>query len=437
MVEWPRWVRLRNDNHAGRFSVRDSRRNDYIEKARRLNIGRKNDKTEHVMASREQRFLGRKIPGALQVTKAEGSFIFDDRGRKYIDFVMGWCVGNFGWGNEVLTNAAAEFDGPDYVFPGHSYGPWTELAELLASISPGKLMKSFRATGGSEAVDIALQAAMVHTGRQKFLSLEGSYHGNAIGGLSVADSKNRQQCRNLLPHCYKVELPLDNEALERIDKFLKTEEFAAFIMEPISVNLGVLIPEMEFMTELAKLCRRYGTLLIMDEVATGFGRTGTLFASERYHLEPDIMCIAKAVTGGLGGLGATITTAAVARSMEENGSYYSTYGWHPRSVHVAIATIHYITTHQKQLLGIVNEMSEYFRSRLSQLRFKGVANHSIAGMAIGLELDTDDYASDIQAKCQRNGLLITAEGSTLLLLPSLNIDQAIAKQGLDILERCI
>jgi acetylornithine/succinyldiaminopimelate/putrescine aminotransferase len=110
-------------------------------------------------------------------------------------------------------------------------------------------------------------------------------------------------------------------------------------MEPISVNLGVLIPEMEFMAELAKLCRRYGTLLIMDEVATGFGRTGTLFASERYHLEPDIMCVAKAVTGGLGGSGATITTAAVAKSMEENGSYYSTCGWHPRSVRVAIATI--------------------------------------------------------------------------------------------------
>jgi hypothetical protein len=104
-------------NHAGRFSVRDSRRNDYIEKARRLSIGRKNDKTEDVIASREQRFLGRKIPGALQVTKAEGSFIFDDRGRRYIDFVMGWCVGNFGWSNEVLTNAALEFDGPDYVFP--------------------------------------------------------------------------------------------------------------------------------------------------------------------------------------------------------------------------------------------------------------------------------------------------------------------------------
>jgi adenosylmethionine-8-amino-7-oxononanoate aminotransferase len=116
--------------------------------------------------------------------------------------MMGWCVGNFGWGNAVLLEAAVQFEGPDYVYPGYSNATWIELASLLVSISPGSLKKRFRATGGSEAVDLALQAAMLHIGRLKFVSVEGSYHSNTIGGLSVGSSEHREDCKNLLPRCH-------------------------------------------------------------------------------------------------------------------------------------------------------------------------------------------------------------------------------------------
>jgi acetylornithine/succinyldiaminopimelate/putrescine aminotransferase len=352
-----------------------------------------------------------------------------------VDFVMGWCVGNFGWGNAALVRRADRYRGPDYVYPGYSYAAWGELAKLLVSIAPGRLAKCFRATGGSEAVDLALQAAMVHTGRRAFVSLEDSYHGNTLAAMSVGATEYREKAKNLLAHCHKVKPPLDARALERIERRLKRRDVAAFIMEPISINLGVLIPDKAFMRELQRLCRRHETLLIMDEVATGFGRTGTLFATEQYGLSPDIMCVAKAITDGLGGLGATIMTDAVATSMEENGTFYSTYGWHPRSVHVAIATLHYIIDQESRLLRHVARMSELFGARLAAMRFAAEPELHIRGLAIGVDVQDEEYAGRIKDRCRRAGLLVTKEESTLLLLPALNIQRSVAERGLDILER--
>jgi adenosylmethionine-8-amino-7-oxononanoate aminotransferase len=281
---------------------------------------------------------------------------------------------------------------------------------------------------------------MVHTGRNAFLSLEGSYHGNSIGGLSIGASENRETFANLLPHCDKVEPPLDGKALGKVERRLKRRDVAAFIMEPIGINLGVLIPDAACMTELQRLCRRYGTLLIMDEVATGFGRTGAVFATEHFDLEPDLMCVGKAITGGVSGMAATIATAAVAKSMEDEGTFYSTYGWHPRSVEAAIATIRGIVRHRKPLLDHVVEMSGYFSDRLACMRFtrvKHVAAIRVKGLAIGIDLKTEDEADRLQAKCRRHRLLTSTEGSTLLLLPALNISRRVAKDGLDILEKCV
>ncbi len=175
--------------------------------------------------------LARDEPGELQVARTEGSFVFDEKGRRYIDFMMGWCVGNFGWGNAVLVEEARTFRGADYVYPGYSYAPWAELAKLLVSIAPPGLTKAFRATGGSEAVDLALQAAMIHTGRRGFISLEESYHGNSLGGLSVGDSENRERIRNLLPHCSKIKPPLNEQALDKIESAIQWRKVSlSFIM---------------------------------------------------------------------------------------------------------------------------------------------------------------------------------------------------------------
>ena len=121
-------------------------------------------------------------------------------------------------------------------------------------------------------------------------------------------------------------------------------------MEPIICNLGAVVPEDEFIRGVRKLCTRYGTLFIADEVATGFGRTGKLFACEHFDLEPDVLCMAKAITGGYGGLGAVITTSKIANAIKEDFGLYSTYGWHPRAVAVALANLRYLTRHRNKLL---------------------------------------------------------------------------------------
>ena len=382
--------------------------------------------------------LARDLTAELQVVATNGSTLTDSRGKKYIDFVMGWCVGNFGWRNPGTAKVMERFKGPDYVYPGYGYAPWTQLARLLVSLAPRSLTTCFRATGGSEAVDIALQAAMVHTGRRALLSFEDSYHGNSLGGLSIGASDNREHSRNLLPHCGKITPPLNAKAVSRIEQRLKRRDVAAFIMEPISINLGVLIPETETITRVRDLCRRYGTLFIADEVATGFGRTGRLFACEHFDLEPDMICVAKAMSGGLAPIGAVIATAAVAKSMEENHvSFYSTYVWHPRSVAAAIATLRDLKTNRRRYMASVAEMSEFFRVRLLQLEFDRPAAIRIQGLAIGIDVGEEDYADAINDKCRRNGLLVSTEGSTVLLLPSLTIDKRTASKGLDMLARSI
>jgi acetylornithine/succinyldiaminopimelate/putrescine aminotransferase len=389
------------------------------------------------MPARRHSPLATESAPELRVTATNGSTLTDSRGRKYIDFVMGWCVGNFGWRSAATMKALERFNGPDYIYPGYSYAPWTELARLLVSLAPRPLTTCFRATGGSEAVDLALQAAMIHTGRRAFLSLEDSYHGNSIAGLSIGASDSRERIKNLLPRCGKIAPPLDAKALRRIEQRLKRRDVAAFIMEPISINLGVLIPEKEIIQRVRDLCRRYGTLFIADEVACGFGRTGRVFACEHFDLDPDMLCVAKAMSGGLAPIGAMIATAPIVKSMENDGTFYSTYGWHPRSVAASIATLRSLKENRVQLLAGVAEMSEYFRVRLLQLEFDRPAAVRIQGLAIGIDVGEEDYADAIEERCRRNGLLVSTEGSTVLLLPALTIDQRTAARGLDMLARSI
>lgn len=387
----------------------------------------------------DTKFLARDLPPEdLEIVKSEGNFLFDSKGKKYIDFLMGWCVGNIGWGNKEIKKRISRYKGPDYVRPEYLYKSWAELAALLAKITPGKLQKSFRATGGTEAVEIALQVAMSHTKRHKFISIEGSYHGHSIGAMSVGSSDFRGWYKNLLPDCYKIKAPLDEKAAGQVEKLLKQSDIAALIMEPIICSLGVEIPTKEFMSRIQVLCRKYGTLLIMDEVATGFGRTGKLFASEHFGIEPDIMCLAKGITGGYGGLGATITTEEVAKSMEYEFSFYSTYGWYPLSTEVAIANIKYIMKHKKQLEKNTNEMSEYFVQRLSRMKFKYSAKIRVKGLAIGVEFEQPRYANKIVAKAQKNGVLFSQLNNKIFVLfPALNINRRTVAQGLDILEKCL
>lgn len=376
----------------------------------------------------------------IEVAKSEGNYLIDSKGKKYLDFFAGWCVGNIGWGNKDIKKKIQQYKGPEYVFPDYLYKPWVELAQLLAEITPGKgLQKCFRATGGTEAIEIALQAAMSHTKRHKFVSIEGSYHGHSLGAMSIGSSDFRSLYKNLLPHCYKIKPPLTEATLGKLETLLKKRDIAAFIMEPIILNLGVEIPTKEFMQGAQALCRKYGTVFVIDEVATGFGRTGKMFASEHFEIEPDILCMGKAITGGYGSMGATIVTEEVARSMEYEFSFYSTYGWHPLSTYIALANIKYILKHKKQFEKNVAALNTYFVERISKMKFAQPAEIREKGLAIGVRFKEPGYAPLVAKRAKNNGLLICPEPDNKMftIFPALTIDQNTAKKGLDILERCL
>src|SRR5436190_3604313 len=370
----------------------------------------------------------------VEVTGARGSLVFGPHRKQYIDFMAGWCVGNLGWDQPVVRQAIERFKGPDYVYPGYHYRAWDELAGLIATVTPGQPARCLPSTGGSEAVDLALQAAMIHTGRGKFLSLDGSYHGNTIACLSVGDG-DRETLPNLLRACRKLKPPLTAGTADQVETILRRRDVAGVILEPISINLGVLVPEPAFIKRLRRLCTRTGTLLIADEVASGFGRTGRLFACEHFGLEPDLLCLAKAITGGGAPMGALVTTDAIGRSMEESGSFYSTYGWHPRSTAAAIASLRWITKNRRQLLANVERLSGYFRKRLRAIDFGKAAELTICGLAIGVDVGSERRASNIQEEAREAGLLMSTQGPRLLLLPPLNMPRSVAEKGLDNLER--
>jgi acetylornithine/succinyldiaminopimelate/putrescine aminotransferase len=371
-------------------------------------------------------------PEGIRITRAEGSHVWDDQRRKYIDFIMGWCVGNLGWALPEIRDAIGRRNHPDYIFPHYDYKGWHDLAGLLADIAPGGLTRCFRATGGTEAVEIALQIAMVATGREKFVSIEESYHGNSIGTLSIAASTNHERFPRLLSGCEKVKPPLDSTKLRRVEALLRKRDVAAFIMEPIGISIGVLIPDADFMEGLQRLCKRYGTLLIMDEVATGFGRTGNMFATEHFDIAPDILTISKAMSGGYGGIGATMTTERVQRKIKGKYSAYSTYGWHPLAVDAAIANIRYWKKYGDDILLNCVEVGAFLERHLNEI-FQHTGTVRAKGLAIAVEFDNEKYPANIVKRCRKKGLLVTSDGEYLQILPAMNVERRIAEEAVSIL----
>jgi len=384
------------------------------------------------LIAKDRRYLLRdERPQLIDVVRSEGDYVYDAKGKKYVDFLMGWCVGNLGWGKKEIRRAIRNFKGPDYVLPSQLYAPWAELAELLAQVTPGKLQKSVRATGGTEAVEIALQAAMAHTKRQGFISVEGSYHGHSIGAMSVGASSFRDWYKNLLPDCYKIKPPLDDVAAEKITTILKTRKIAAFIAEPIIMNLGVTIPTQSFWRKVQRACRQYGTLLIIDEVATGFGRTGKMFGADHYGLKPDIMTLGKGISSGVGALGATIMTPTVAKSFSFDFSFYSTYGWHPLNVAAALANIRYLKKHERSLMAHVNVMGEYFERRLFEIPFQYQPKIRRRGLAIKVSFEQNGYGMEVAKKAAQQGVIVSYWSSNgFSLFPSLTITKKVADEGL-------
>jgi 3-acetyloctanal aminotransferase len=238
--------------------------------------------------------------------RGEGAYLWDEHGQRYLDFVSGF--GSVGLGHNHPAVVAAVADALTRQAPGFAQSAVNPdaaaLAEALAALAPGALEMVTFANSGTEAVEAGLKLARLATGRAGLLACDGSFHGKTLGALSVTHQSHYQRPFGpLLPGCEAVPYG-EAEALERA---LATRRFAAFVVEPLQAEAGMVVPPAGYLRTAQELCRRTGTLLFVDEVQTGLGRTGTLFAAGTEGVEPDLLALAKALGGGLVPIGALLS----------------------------------------------------------------------------------------------------------------------------------
>ncbi len=376
----------------------------------------------------------------ITITHGEGSYLFDHQGKKYLDLIAGWCVGSVGWGNrEIGAALEAEAKRGTYIPPFLGSDAREELATMLTDIAPGTMEKVFPCVSGSEAVDMAIKCARAATGKDAILSIRGVYHGHTYGAASIGEFGHERIKGSVLPHCEQLPMPVRDAPGDAVIALLKnrlaTGDIAAFISEPVWTNAGAYVPPANFYPAVQKLCRAHGALLIMDEVATGFGRCGTLFGSELWHLEPDVLCIAKAFTGGYASMGAMLTTEDV-YTRSRGIPCYSTFGWLPTDLAAATANVKIIL--RDKLWENAKTVGEYFLSLLKPLeKLPTVKEVRGIGLLFAMELSGDLQATDVQKHCADAGVLVETIGNALFFTPHLTLTKKEAQEGAMLLRKVL
>ena len=336
----------------------------------------------------------------LEITRASGVYLYDKKGRKYLDFISGIGVSSVGHCHpDVITAVKAQLENHLHVMV---YGEFiqqsqTDLAEKLTSLLPPSLSTIYFTNSGTEANEGALKLAKRHTGRGEIISFRGSYHGSTHGSLSVSDHETRKSAfRPLLPDIRFIRLN-KVEDLRYI-----TEKTACIIIEPIQGDAGVRSPEKKFMKSLRDKCSDSGALLVMDEIQTGFGRTGTLFAFEKFEVVPDILTLGKALGGGLP-LGAFISSSDIMKQLTHQPplGHITTFGGNPVCCAAGLASLNVIM--DNQLLHHVEKKGALIEELL---RHNVVREIRREGLMLAIDLPTEKMVEKLVTRCLQKGVLL-------------------------------
>ena len=338
------------------------------------------------------RFLGhalRQLDCEKNYVRAEGIFLWDDDGHRYLDFASGFGALNVGHNHpRVLEAVYSALAGrvPNFIKPATG-AITTALAEALALIAPGDLDTTFFCNSGTEANEAAIKLARIVTGRSGILHASGSFHGKTCGSLSLTDSTRfRRPFEPLVPDTRRVRYGDGSE----LETALRSEDVAAFIVEPIQGEGGIVVPPDGYLRRAQDLCRRSGTLLILDEIQTGLGRTGAMFASEYEGVQPDVLTLAKSLSGGLVPIGAMMTTGRLWERaygrLDAYDLHTSTFGGNALASAAALATIRVL--YEEGLIENARIRGEYFSARLRELasRHPTIRDVRGRGLMLGLEL---------------------------------------------------
>ena len=338
-------------------------------------------------------------PFGIEVVSAEGIYLVDRSGKKYIDLISGIAVSNLGHQNQHIKSALLDQLNKHLhvmVFGEFSQEIQNKLAQKLATFLPESLNCLYVVNSGTEANEAALKLAKRATGKTRLVSFRGAYHGSTHGSLSVSGNEQKKYAfRPLLPDV--LQLPFnDCDALESID-----HQVAGVIIEPIQGDAGVRIPSKEFMAKLRRICDEHCILLIADEIQTGFGRTGKLFAYEHFDIVPDIVTIGKAFGGGMP-IGGLVTSQKIMSLFTSNPplGHITTFGGHPMCCAGALAGLEVLEN--ENIVSKVEQKGVLFESLL---KHKMIIEVRRKGLFFAVELENPDIVQKVVEGCKNKGLL--------------------------------
>jgi acetylornithine/LysW-gamma-L-lysine aminotransferase len=351
----------------------------------------------------------------LTITKGKGALVWDINGNQYID-----CTGSYGVAivghchPKVVAAVQKQVETLIACHASFYNDTRSELLQKLISIAPKGLDRVFLSSSGAESVECALKLARKKTGKTEIISMMGAFHGKTMGALSATwKKKYRAPFMPLVPGFKHV--PANN--LEKVKEAI-TDKTAAIIAEPVRGEGGILMNSDDFLPGLREICDDKNVLLIFDEVQTGFGRTGKVFACEHYNVVPDIMCLAKSVAGGLP-MAATFAKEEVMAAFNK-GEHSSTFSGNPLVCAAASAAIDVLK--EEKLAERAATLGSYFKGKLEALaeKYNTVREIRGLGLMIGMEMRFDVYS--IIMECMNNGVLVLDAGRNVVrFLPPLVI----------------
>lgn len=327
-------------------------------------------------------------PAALEITNAQGIYLYDAHGKSYVDLVSGVSVSNVGHKNpkiiEAINNQLQKYMHL-MVYGEYVLSPQVLYAQLLTKNLPENLNSVYYVNSGSEAIEGAMKLAKRFTGKQNIIACKNAYHGSTHGAMSLmSDETFSQAFRPLVPGVSFIEFN-NIESLNIIDT-----NTACVIIEAVQGEAGIIAAEKSFMKALRKKCTDTNTLLIIDEIQTGFGRTGKLFAFEHYNISPDILVIAKSMGGGMP-VGAFVADKNIMDAFTNNPilGHITTFGGHPVSLAAAMASLEIILN--ENLINDVQRKGNIFLENLKHHRIK-----SIRGLGLFYAVEIDNIQDNIE-----------------------------------------
>ncbi len=366
----------------------------------------------------------------LEIVKAEGIYMYGPQGEKYLDLISGIGVSNIGHRHPEVIRAIHEQTEKFLhlmVYGEYIQTPQTALAHALAQTLPTNLSSSYFVNSGSEAIEGALKLAKRYTGRTEVVSCFNAYHGSSQGALSIGGNEIfKRGYRPLLPGVKHIRFG-EIEDLELI-----SEKTAAVVIETVQGEAGIRIGTKDYFEQVRKICSEKGALLILDEIQTGFGRTGKFWAFEHYHIVPDILVCAKGMGGGMP-IGAFISSKEIMGSLKNNPilGHITTFGGHPVSAAASLATLKVIF--DEKLLDSVETKANLFKSRLVHPKIKEIRNK---GLMMAVEFESFDVLKPIIDGAIQKGVVsdwFLFCDSAMRIAPPLTITPAQIEEACDVI----